>query len=119
MLLSFSPTSLRYSPSPTCSPTSPVLNLTSRASRILAHITIILTNVTSTKEQYGPADSGMLAPPTNPRVSYPPTTEMDQEVPSVPPAQSAPVPAFVKCYSLVDKPISPPPQSPPNVIIED
>ena len=71
------------------------------------------------QEQYGPADSGMLAPPTNPRVSYPPTTEMDQEVPSVPPAQSAPVPAFVKCYSLVDKPISPPPQSPPNVIIED
>ena len=43
------------------------------------------------QEQYGPADSGMLALPTNPRVSYPPTMEMDQEVPSVLPAQSAPV----------------------------
>ena len=69
------------------------------------------------QEQYGPAESGVPTPP-NPRVSYPPTPEMDREVPSVPHAQSAPVPAFVKRYSLVDKPVSPPPQSPPAVIIE-
>ena len=67
---------------------------------------------------YTPPEPG--APtPSNPRVSYPPTPELDREVPSVPPVQAAPVPASVKRYSLVDKPFSPPPLSPPAVIIEE
>ena len=64
-----------------------------------------------------PAEPGL--PTASNPVSYPPTTELDREMPSVPPVQVAPVPASVKRYSLVDKPISPPPMSPPAVIIEE
>jgi hypothetical protein len=53
---------------------------------------------------------------SNPRASYPPTPELEKEPP---PIQSAHVPASVKRYSLVDKPVSPPPRSPPAVIIEE
>ncbi|KAF8449481.1 actin interacting protein 3-domain-containing protein [Boletus edulis BED1] len=70
------------------------------------------------QEQHAPAEPG--APiPSNPRASNPPTPETDKEVPPVPPAQSALVPASVKRYSLVDKPVSSPPRSPPTVIIEE
>lgn len=67
---------------------------------------------------YAPTEPNVQTPP-NPRVSYPLTPEMDREMPSVPPVQSAPVPPSVKRYSLVDKPVSPPPASPPSVIIEE
>jgi hypothetical protein len=45
-----------------------------------------------------------------------PTPEME---PSVPPVQSAPVPASVKPSSVAGKPVSPPLRSPPAVIIEE
>ncbi|KAG8215015.1 actin interacting protein 3-domain-containing protein [Butyriboletus roseoflavus] len=72
---------------------------------------------------YGPAEPVVPTLP-DPRVSYPPTTELDREMPPAPAVQSAPVPPSVKRYSLVDKPPSPdrndtngvdssPPQSPP------
>lgn len=64
---------------------------------------------------YAPAEPVVPTPP-NPRGSYPPMSEMDRDVP---PAQPAPVPPSVKRYSLVDKPVSPPPTSPPAVIIEE
>jgi len=67
------------------------------------------------REQHVPAEPGV----PHPRVSYPPTPEMDKEMPQVPPVHAAPVPASVKRYSLVDKPLSSPPRSPPTVIIEE
>ena len=70
------------------------------------------------QEQHVPVDPGVPVQ-SNSRVSYPPTPEMDRELPSVPPAQAAIVPASVKRYSLVDKPVSPPPRSPPTVVIEE
>lgn len=65
------------------------------------------------QEQHAPAEPSV---PSS-RGSYPPTPEI--EASSAPPAQSAPVPPSVKRYSLVDKPVSPPPVSPPTVIIEE
>ena len=78
----------------------------------------------SSQPAYPPQEVHVSAEPglptsSNPRASYPPTPEMDREPPSVPPVQSAPVPASVKRYSLVDKPVSPPPRSPPTVIVEE
>ena len=70
------------------------------------------------QEQYARVQS---AGPTlsNPRASHSSTPE--KEPPSAPPAQSVPVPASVKRYSLVDKPVSPPPGPlpPPTVVIEE
>ncbi|KIK90770.1 hypothetical protein PAXRUDRAFT_831400 [Paxillus rubicundulus Ve08.2h10] len=70
-----------------------------------------LTNVSSTET--------VVASQGNRRTSYPPTLELEKEMPPTPPAQAVMVPASVKRYSLVDKPVSSPPTSPPAVIIEE
>ena len=46
-------------------------------------------------------------------------SESDKNLSQTPPVQSAPVPASVKRYSLVDKPVSSPPQSPVALLIEE
>ncbi|KAF9219780.1 AIP3-domain-containing protein [Gyrodon lividus] len=51
--------------------------------------------------------------------SYPLAPELEKEMPPTPSAQVLPVPASVKRYSLVDKPVSSPPTSSPTVIIEE
>ncbi|KIJ65100.1 hypothetical protein HYDPIDRAFT_27824 [Hydnomerulius pinastri MD-312] len=47
------------------------------------------------------------------------SADLDKDMPQTPPPQASLVPASVKRYSLVDKPVSPPPTSPPAVIIEE
>ena len=46
-------------------------------------------------------------------------SEPDKNLPQSPPVQTVPVPASVKRYSLVDKPVSSPPRSPIAVLIEE
>ncbi|KAF8835799.1 AIP3-domain-containing protein [Paxillus ammoniavirescens] len=70
-----------------------------------------LSNVSSTDT--------VVASQGNRRTSYPPTPELEKEMPPTPPAQAMAVPASVKRYSLVDRPVSSPPTSPPAVIIEE
>ncbi|KAG9309504.1 actin interacting protein 3-domain-containing protein [Chiua virens] len=70
------------------------------------------------EQPYAPTESVSMSP--NPRASHPTTPDLDRDMPpSVPPVQSVPVPPSVKRYSLVDKPLSSPPASPPTVVIEE
>ncbi|KAG1728172.1 actin interacting protein 3-domain-containing protein [Suillus paluster] len=50
--------------------------------------------------------------------SHAPPNEPDKNLPQTPP-QSVPVPASVKRYSLVDRPVSSSPKSPPAVLIDE
>ncbi|KAG6331868.1 hypothetical protein ID866_7224 [Astraeus odoratus] len=58
----------------------------------------------------------LVSPAAAPSTSQTPAQEKD--VPSTSPPQFAPVPATVKRYSLVDRPISPQSTTPPAVVVE-